>query len=114
MVEPFEKDIQRTICEWLDLNKYLFWRQNNVPIFGKNNGGNFVHRSMPKYTPKGLPDIMCIVKGEFIGIEVKRPKMKLRPEQAEFGAKLSLHGGKYYTVHSLEELLSLPEFHVSI
>jgi hypothetical protein len=33
---------------------------------------------MPKYTMKEIPDIIAIYEGQFIGIEVKAPKKKLR------------------------------------
>ncbi len=106
---PLEKDIQKAICEWLHIKGYFFWRSNNIPVFGKNNAGNKAFRSLPKYTPRGLPDLIVIHKGKFIALEVKRPKAKLRPEQAEFGAKCVLEGGYYKEVHSLDEVIALSE-----
>ena len=104
---PLEKDIQRAICDYLALKNYFFWRSNNIPVFGKNNAGFKTFRSLPKYTPRGIPDIIIIRKGEFIAVEVKRPKAKLRPEQAEFASKIVVHGGTYWVVHSLEEIIDL-------
>lgn len=59
---------------------------------------------MPKFTPKGIPDILILDSGKFIGLEVKRESAKLRPEQAEFGAKMVMHGGAYHVVRSLAEV----------
>jgi hypothetical protein len=101
---PLEKDIQRQICEWLQLKKYFFWRANNIPVFGKNNAGARTFRSLPKFTPRGLPDIMLINKGKFVAIEVKRPGAKLRPEQAEFGMKCVSNGVSYITATGIENL----------
>jgi len=67
-------------------------------------------RSLPKDTPRGLPDIIVVKGGKFIGIEVKRKGAKLRPEQAEFGCKVVVNGGEYHVVHSLEELKELKCF----
>lgn len=106
---PLEKDIQRTICEYLALKKYFFWRSNNIPVFGKNNAGEKRFRSLPKYTPRGLPDIIIVHKGKFVAIEVKRPGALLRPEQKEFGIKCVLSGGLYKIVHSLEEVQAINE-----
>jgi hypothetical protein len=103
-VIPLEKDIQRQICEWLQLKKYFFWRANNIPVYGKNNAGNKTFRSLPKFTPRGLPDIMLINKGIFVAIEVKRPGMKLRPEQADFGLKCVENNARYYVVSSIEDV----------
>lgn len=101
---PLEKVIQKQICEYLDKFKYFFWRSNNIPVFGMNNGGKKAFRSLPKHTPRGLPDIIVIYKGKFIALEVKRQGAKLRPEQAEFGTKCTLHGGFYYKVESLTQV----------
>lgn len=100
-----EKDIQREICEYLESEKVFFWRQNNVPIFGRNNAGKMTFRSMSKYTPKGLPDIMILHNGSFIGIEVKRDNTrKPSEEQIHIGAKFFINGGFYYVVSSRKEV----------
>lgn len=107
MKEILEKDIQREICDWLYSKGYFFWRSNNIPVFGRSNDGVKRFRALPKYTPRGLPDIIIIKQGRFIALEVKRPGMKLRPEQAEFGTKLTLNGGFYHMVTSLGEVEKL-------
>lgn len=108
---PLEKDIMREICEWLETRKDLmFWRSNNVPVFGmggRNNDRAPRFRALPKYTPRGLPDICIIKDGKFIALEVKREGAKLRPEQAEFGVKLCLHNASYFVAHSLYEVQNL-------
>ena len=102
--KPLESAIQREICDYLASRGYFFWRSNNIPVFGVNNAGQRRFRSLPKYTPKGIPDILLLSSGKFIGIEVKREGMKLRPGQAEFGAKMVMNGGAYHIVHSLAEV----------
>jgi hypothetical protein len=108
-----ESDVQRAICDWLNNKGLFFWRSNNVPALGRS-GQNF--RRLPKYTPRGLPDIMVIYKGIFYAIEVKRPKVakkqggfraatKLTPEQAEFGEGVVLNGGNYIIARSVEDIL---------
>jgi hypothetical protein len=64
---------------------------------------------LPKFTPRGLPDITIIHKGKFIAVEVKREGAKLRTEQAEFGVNVVKNGGEYYVVHSLHEMLGYLE-----
>lgn len=101
---PLEKDIQREICDWLAFHSYFFWRSNNIPVFGRSNDGVRRFRALPKYTPRGLPDIMVIFHGKFIAIEVKRAGAKLRPEQVDFCQRVIENKGEYITVHSLMEL----------
>lgn len=99
--KQLEKDIMREICQYMEDKGLFFWRSNNIPVFGMNNGGKMTFRSLPKHTPRGLPDIMCIYKGTFIAIEVKRPGAKMRPDQLFYGDKCVLNGGIYRVFYSL-------------
>lgn len=101
---PLEKEIQRKICDYLAKEGKFFWRSNNIPVFATNNGGQKTFRSLPKHTPRGLPDIIMVYRSKFIAFEVKRPGAKLRPEQAEFGIKCEDNGGYYFAVHSVDEV----------
>jgi hypothetical protein len=98
-----EKDIQREICEWLEKRSFLFWRSNNIPVFGTNNAGRKQFRSLPKYTPKGLPDIMLVVRGKLVGIEVKCTT-KQSEDQKIFQDRLELAGGIYILAFSLVDV----------
>lgn len=103
-----ETDVLRHICEYLSQRGYLFWRSNNIPVFG---------RSMPKYSMKGMADICGVWDGTFFAIEVKRPSLnereangrmlrggKLSITQAEFGARVVLNGGEYLTAFSVDDV----------
>lgn len=102
MKEPkkkLEKDIQREICDWLKDNMYFFWRYNAIPVYEK---GHF--RALPKYTPRGLPDIMIIHQGNFIGLEVKVPGYwKYTDDQKKMKELITANGGFYHLVTSLDE-----------
>jgi hypothetical protein len=106
-----ESEVVREICDWLHNNEYFFWRSNNIPAPG---------RAMPKYTPRGLPDVFVVVEGIMVGVEAKREGSdterekngrkvrvgKLSGEQADFGTALILNGSKYIVVHSLNEFVN--------
>ena len=106
-----EKDIQREICDWLHEQGYFFWRQNTMPIWDKNH-----FRALPKYTPRGLPDIMLIHEGTFTGIEVKNVRhghpsyTDLSPYQKEMRDKIIKNGGAYHVVMSLAEVKAFLPF----
>jgi hypothetical protein len=103
-----ESDVLRECCEMLAKNGYFFWRLNNIPVYG---------RSLPKFTPRGLPDVMIVDDGKFYAVEFKRPASEerekngrkvrggmLSPFQAEWAAKCVLAGGAFLVATSVEEL----------
>lgn len=101
--ERRESEILAEICEWLCAQEYFFWRTNNMPVFGRNNAGKMTFRSMPKFSLKGVPDIILLYRGHFIGLEVKRPSGKLRPEQITFRERVIANGGNFFMVTSVED-----------
>lgn len=102
---PLESAIQRQICDWLFESSYFFWRSNNIPVFGISNDGQRRFRSLPKYTPRGLPDIFVLVQGRIVALEVKRQGAKLRHEQEAFKVHFLENGGEYYVVHNVPEVV---------
>lgn len=107
MTPPLEKDIQKTICQYLfDLKHYFGWRQNTAPSVQKDAGG-WRFRSMPKYAINGTPDIVIIKDGIFVGLEVKRPGGKQSDDQKEFEKRCLKAGGQYHVVTSLEDVRAL-------
>jgi hypothetical protein len=92
-----EGEVLSMICEYLALKRYFFWRQNTAPTFDWKTRQ---FRSMPKHAMKGIPDIIVIRDGRFIGIEVKGPKGKLSPDQAEFGRLCMRNGAEYIVARS--------------
>lgn len=101
-----ESDIQSAICDYLEMKRRCFFRVNNIPAFNRENG-SFTMRRLPKYTPRGLPDIIVIRGGVFYGLEVKGPKGRQSPEQKEFQARVEAHGGHYYVVRSTEDVQAI-------
>lgn len=99
-----EREIQLQICDYLALRKHFFWRENNTPIF-QNDKGNQRFRAMPKYSKRGVPDIMLVYKGQVFGIEVKRPKTYQSENQKIFEKEFTEVGGIYIVAKSLEDVI---------
>lgn len=53
----------------------------------------------------GSPDIICVIKGQFVGIEVKRPGGKQSDSQAEVQARLEEAGGQYILAFDLDDVV---------
>jgi len=105
MKKILEKDIQLCICDYFALKKYFFWRQNTIPAVDYK-GGKMIFRPMPKYSLRGVPDIILIDKGgKIIFIEVKRPGGKLSEAQIEFKKMCDKVGATYMVAYSLDDII---------
>jgi hypothetical protein len=98
-----ENTTQNTICEYLTLRRYFFWRQNSV---GAYDPVKQTFRSLPKYAMRGVPDIIIIHKGQFIGIEVKSKTGKQSQAQADFQAHCERNGGRYMIAKCVDDVIS--------
>jgi len=96
-----ETDIQLAICDYLALKKHFFWRQNNIGTYDPKTG---YHRPMPKYSKHGIPDIIVIKDGFFIGLEVKRGKTYQSQNQKLFEKECKEAGAEYYVVRSIDDV----------
>ena len=99
-----ETDIQKAICDYLALKKHFFWRQNTSPVYNKEKGR---YRAMPKYSMNGIPDIIVIKDGFFIGLEVKTLKTSLSEYQKIFRDKCKESGAEYYVVRSIDDVIEI-------
>jgi penicillin-binding protein-related factor A (putative recombinase) len=102
-MKGLEKEIQRDILRYLALRGLFHYKNNTVGIFKQATGTYIPSPS------KGAPDIVCILKGRFIGLEVKTPKGKLSDDQGEFHRQILKAGGIVFTVRSLDEAIEAVE-----
>lgn len=104
MRKILEKDIQLAICDYLSLKGHFFWRQNTTAIFERKTNS---FRPMPKYSMNGIPDIIVIRDGFFIGLEVKQPKGKQSENQKIFEKLCKENGAEYYVVTSIDDVQNI-------
>lgn len=100
MIET-EHDIQRTILSYLEVHRIFHYRQNSGAFTGDHKGKKrFFHFGF-----KGAPDIVCVIEGRYVGIEVKGPKGKQTEDQMNFSDALRAAGGYYILARSVEEVI---------
>ena len=88
-----EKDITRAIMRYLKTVPGCFaW---------KEHGG--------MYSTSGLPDIICCIDGQFVGLEVKTPDGKVTKLQEVTLAKIQAAGGMGVVVRSVDEVKTIIE-----
>jgi predicted LPLAT superfamily acyltransferase len=94
-----ESDTQRQILHYLALKRIFHYR---------NNSGAFVdsQRHFYRFGAVGSPDMVYVVNGQYVGIEVKAPKGKQSEHQKEFQKQLEVAGGRYILAHSLDDVIN--------
>lgn len=101
-----EAQIQSAVCDYLAIRekqgKLMYWRQNNIPPSGFHNGKKFYYKKN-NHSKNGIPDIIVIKDGFFIGLEIK-DKGKQSVDQKEFEKLLKENGAEYHIVRKLEDL----------
>jgi hypothetical protein len=56
---------------------------------------------------RGVPDIIVVKEGNFIGLEVKTDTGRLSADQVEFGRKVEAAGARYHVVRSIDDVQRL-------
>jgi len=97
-----ESEILNAVCEYLTLKHYTFWRSNNVPIYDPRKK---IFRRMPKYSMKGVSDIILLLDGTAWLIEVKTEKGVLSEHQKIFKALVEKRKCIYLVVKSVDDLI---------
>ena len=94
------------VTKKLDAAGIFYWRQNNMPVHDPRlNNGYGGYRSHSGL--KGVPDIICIIDGQFVGIEIKAGKDRLSEHQILFKKRCERNGGKYLVVKHPDDVDSL-------
>lgn len=96
-----EREIQKSIIDYLKLKRYCFWRQNSGAMPTSNDG--YCTRFISFGTP-GAPDIFLVKGGKIYGLEVKTPKGKQNDNQIAFQDRFEEAGGIYKVVRSLDDV----------
>lgn len=95
-----ESDIQKIIMDWLALHRIFHYRNNAGAMSGTHKGKSW----FVKFGKVGMPDIVCVIEGRYVGIEVKGPKGEQSRTQTEFQVELTRAGGLYILARSLEDV----------
>lgn len=89
-------------CHYLRVLGQFFWVQPNQGYYHPVKKRYVRHRN--PYTKNGIPDIIWIYKGHFIGLEMKRPKGGVQSQaQLEFEKEVVQAGGTYKVAKGYDE-----------
>jgi hypothetical protein len=96
-----ESDIVRDCLDVLNVRHIFHYRNTGA---AKITDTRFI-----RFGAVGSSDIICVIDGRFVGIEVKRPAGKVSPAQRVWHEQCVMAGGIVAVVHSAEELLEVLE-----
>jgi predicted acyltransferase len=102
MSTPANK-LQAKVIARLTKAGIFHWKQNTMPVWdNKLNSGYGAYRSHGGM--KGVPDIICIIKGQFVGIEIKAGKDRISADQLLFKKRCERNGGLYLVVNDPKDV----------
>lgn len=90
---PKESYFQKQIMDWINKNipNAVVWKEAAGP-----------------YSTSGIPDITCIIRGEYYGFEVKRPFIGITSKiQRETIELINRSGGRAYVVTFVKEVAEI-------
>ena len=101
-----EHEIQKAICEYLDIRGVCYWA---VPNGGKRSKAE-AGRLKAEGVKSGVPDLCLIYDGMYYGLEVKKPatstpKGYLSKNQKSMHRKIDRAGGTVKTVYSVADVI---------
>mgnify|MGYP000721058787 CR=1 FL=1 len=107
--KPLEKDIQKSIIQYLQFAGCAVVRVNSGAVAIKGKRSRFI-----KFNDSpGCSDLLCCIEGRFVAIEVKRPasrtEAKHLAEQQAFQERIRKSGGYGYFVTSVKEVVDIVE-----
>lgn len=98
-----EKEIENNILEYLSyLPNCKYWKNQSAGVYDSARGA--YRKSFNKFHINGVADILGIMKGKFICIEVKGPKGRLSPSQKTFLKEVSDLGAIAFVARSVDEV----------
>ena len=101
-----EHEIQKAICEYLDMRNICYWAVPNGGLRSKAEAG----RLKKEGVKSGVPDLCLIYDGLYFGLEVKKPmtntrKGYLSKNQKAMHDKIEDAGGTVKTVYSVADVI---------
>jgi hypothetical protein len=103
LVRMKEIEIQRAIIDGLRWRGVLAFRCQPAPVPIRNGRSIIGFRKADQFNI-GMPDIVCVIQGRFIGIEVKSTIGRQSPEQIEWQLRIEKAGGTYVLARSWEDV----------
>lgn len=98
-----ENDVVYGICSYLSYRPWFFWRQNNTGTYDRKNE---TYRSLPKFSIRGVPDIIVLAYNTVIFVECKTDKGVQSKAQKDFQREVESRGYTYLLARSVDDVIA--------
>lgn len=96
-----EKQIENSILCFLEFLGIFVWKNQTVGIWDPSK--KIYRKSNNRFHRKGVPDILGILDGKLLAIEVKALKGVVSPEQRVFITMINEQGGIAFVARSVQQ-----------
>lgn len=96
-----EKEIENSILEFLKIIGVYCWKNQSVGIY--DQAKKIYRKPNSRHHLNGVSDILGIIQGRFLAIEVKSATGSLTGEQRIFLARVNENGGIAFVARSVEQ-----------
>jgi len=101
-----EKDIENKILDFMNRIQGVFaWKNNTVGIYDPIK--KVYRKAKGRHNINGVADILGVMDGKFISIEVKTKTGKQSDDQIDFEDAIKSNGGRYGVARSLSDAIKL-------
>ena len=99
-----EEIIEGQILTFLEHIGWFVWK-NQTAGFYSTKKKRFL-KAKSRFQINGTSDILCVVHGRFVAIEVKTPKGTVTDDQRTFLARVNKEGGTAFVARSLSQAIN--------
>lgn len=100
-----EAQIEESILQFLQFSRWLAWKNISGGFWDSSKKCFRKHKS--KYVLNGVSDIIAVKNGRVLFLEVKTKVGKQLDTQIIFEKLLTQHGGEYYIVRSVKDVVDI-------
>ena len=102
MASTSEKEVEKSILEFLEWYPGYYWKNNSVGVYDARK--QVYRKAKSKYIINGVSDILGVVNGKFVAIEVKSAKGRLSESQKDFMHQVKDKGGIAFVARCIEDV----------
>lgn len=97
-----EKIIENSILQFLRSLGVYCWKNQSIGVWDSTK--QVYRKSKNSFHIKGVSDVLGVIEGRLIAIEVKNDKGKLSPEQRIFLTRINQEGGVAFVARSIDQV----------